>query len=146
MRPTGTAKQLHDQLRHQKKKLAAQLGTDTEPVDAEPGSEWQEIVQASSEAQEIEDKIVPWDKLEKGKLYQLLTGVELAYDRHLRILGPYYARAGGIIRVLEVDRTERNHPWYRVRLIKMATIGSQDDIPGWIDGKDLKKKGVAEQQ
>ena len=40
--------------------LAAQLGTDTEPVDAEPGSEWQEIVQASSEAQEIEDKIVLW--------------------------------------------------------------------------------------
>ena len=56
-----------------------------------------------------------------------------------------YVHAGRIIKVEKVDLSDPDNSWYRVRVIAFSTIGKQDDITGWIDGKWFKKHGVAEQ-
>ena len=102
----------------------------------------------SAYPQEVElwpgEKLVAWDRLEVGKRYRLLNGVELEHHRNLRLLGPYYAPTGSLIRVRRVDRSEPENPWYSVLYLKLNPQTANENIPGWLNGEDIKEKGVVE--
>ena len=89
---------------------------------------------------------VAWDELEVGKLYRLMNSVELmAWGRNGPVLGPMFVNAGRIFVVREIDRLVPDDPWYHVRVIAWATIGTENDIPGWIKGTEFMEHGVAKQ-
>ena len=89
---------------------------------------------------------VAWDELEVGKLYRLMNSVELmAWGRNGPVLGQMFVNAGRIFVVREIDRLVPDDPWYHVRVIAWATIGTENDIPGWIKGTEFMEHGVAEQ-
>ena len=50
----------------------------------------------------------------------------------------------GVIKVYEVDRRNKDEPWYRMKWIKPRTIGDQDDIHGWINARDQEGHGAYE--
>ena len=89
---------------------------------------------------------VAWDELEVGNIYRLMNSVELmAWGRNGPVLGQRFVNAGRIFVVREIDRLVPDDPWYHVRVIAWATIGTENDIPGWIKGTEFMEHGVAEQ-
>ena len=89
---------------------------------------------------------VAWDELEVGNSYRLMNSVELmAWGRNGPVLGQMFVNAGRIFVVRSIDRLVPDDPWYHVRVIAWATIGTENDIPGWIKGTEFMEHGVAEQ-
>ena len=91
------------------------------------------------------------NELQPGKIYHVMRSVEIRhFPRNELPTGvPEYYRyrtviVSVIIKIYEVDRRDKGEPWYRIKWIKPATIGEQDDIHGWINARDLEGHGAYE--
>ena len=89
---------------------------------------------------------VAWDKLEVGNIYRLMNSVKLmAWGRNGPVLGQMFVNAGRIFVVREIDRLVPDDPWYYVRVVTFGSLDPDNDVHGWIKGKEFMEHGVAEQ-
>ena len=82
-------------------------------------------------------KHIMWNELEPGKPYQALKGFEIMTLPRSNFLGPYYVRAGAIIRIYEIDRDDPNEPWHKMKWLSPGVF-EEDHIHGWINARDLE--------
>ena len=61
--------------------------------------------------------------------------------RHLKTAGAWNIPGGNMICVEGVDR-EGARPWFKVLVIKPATLDRSQHIPGWIDSQQMMEHGV----
>ena len=88
--------------------------------------------------------VIAWDRLEVGRIYRLMTSVEIwAWRYRYDALGPMVVSFWRLFKVHKIDRSDPDDLWYYIQVIPFFREGYRDDPPGWIDADEFKEHGVA---